>query len=339
MIMLPRALHSLALALLLGGLVLPALGQETEGKYVRLASGVSGHVHPAICVTKSGAVLVIFNQFEYKGLRQTLSSDGGRTWSKPVPFTPAAQLITYPGSLTTLSDGRILHAWNTWYDDAKAKGGKSRHVYFTLSSDEGKTWSSPKSLAKTPDAHSVIRHALVELGPREWLFSLSDRTILYDPQTEKESPFGDGHKHGLVPIVRTIKGTLVSGSGLRSTDQGKTWQKVAPFPKIGDNGWRFDMVALPNGWLVAGEVLGPGTGGDSWRFVVSRDDGQSWDFDGAVEFYNPGRPIGGRACPKTVPLDKETLGTVFYDVDAKQAGGPGVFFLRTPLARLAAGKK
>jgi hypothetical protein len=68
--------------------------------------------------------------------------------------------------------------------------------------------------------------------------------------------------------------------------------------------------------------------------VVSRDDGQSWDFDHTVEFYNPGRPIGGRACPKTVTLDNATLGTVFYDVDANQPGGSGVFFLRTPISVL-----
>ena len=63
-----------------------------------------------------------------------------------------------------------------------------------------------------------------------------------------------------------------------------------------------------------------------------------WDFEGVHEFYNPGRAIGGRACPRTVLLDRETLGTVFYDVDAKQPDGPGVFFLRTPLAKLQGGK-
>jgi hypothetical protein len=86
---------------------------------------------------------------------------------------------------------------------------------------------------------------------------------------------------------------------------------------------------------VASEVLGKGVGGDSWRFVVSRDDGLTWDSDGAYEFYRPGRPIGGRACPKTVQLDAQILGTVFYDVDEKQPGGAGVFFLHTRLARLS----
>jgi len=207
---------------------------------------------------------------------------------------------------------------------------KSRYVQFAISGDEGKTWSEPKSLPKNPAEFSVVRHPLVELGPNEWLFSLSDTTVVYDPKTEKTTPFADGRKHGLVPIVRTPKGTLVSGAGLRSTDDGKSWQRVEPFPRIaataGGSTWRCSATA--GSWR---RRCGAGVGGERWRFVVSRDDGQSWDFDGVHEFYNPGRAIGGRACPRTVMLDKETLGTVFYDVDAKQPGGPGVFFLRTRL--------
>lgn len=326
------------LGLILGIIVAGSVGQEkapaADEKLVRIASDVSGHIHPAVCVTKSGAIVVIYGKSDYKDLQISRSTDGGRTWNPPVPVPPTEKLSIYPGSLTTLSDGRIVHAWNTWYPDAKAKGGKSRWVQFATSADEGKTWSEPRNLPKNPDEHSVIRHPFIELGPNEWLFSLSDKTLLYDPKTEKVTSFGDDRKHGLVPIVRTPKGTLVSGSGVRSTDMGKTWKKIDPFPKIGTDGWRYDLAVLSNGWLVASEVLGPGVGGERWQFVVSRDDGQSWDINGAVEFYNPGRAIGGRACPKTVSLDKETIGTIFYDVDAKQPGGPGVFFLRTPVSKL-----
>lgn len=307
-----------------------------QGSFVRLASGVSGHIHPAACVTKKGTVLVIFGQSDYKDLKLVRSTDGGQMWSQPALFEPTEKLSIYPGSLTALSDGRVVHVWNTWYPELEAKGGKSRFAQFSISNDDGLTWSEPKSLAKpkVPEPHSVARHSIVERSPSEWLISLMDRTVVVDPRTAEEKSFGDGRNHGLVPIVRTPKGTLISGAGLRSTDDGKTWQAVSPFPQISENGWRFDLMSCENGWLITSEVIGPGVGGDKWRFVISRDDGLSWDFDDAVDFYNPGRPIGGRACPKTVQLDRETLGTVFYDTDANQQGGAGVFFLRTRLDQL-----
>lgn len=314
----------------------PAGGADpASSPFIRMASGVSGHIHPAACVTKQGTVLVIFSQSDFRDLRLTRSEDGGRTWSEPQPFAHTAKLSIYPGALTTLADGRIIHIWNTWYPDPNRSSGKSRYPQFSISSDDGLTWGEPKSLPKNPDSESVLRHPIVELTPNRWLFSLTDKTVVYDPETEAVAPFGDGRNHGLTPIVKTPTGTLISGSGARSTDGGQTWQPVEPFPAIKDNGWRFDLMTTSNGWLVTAEVIGPGVGGNLWRFVVSRDDGASWDFDHAVEFYNPGRPIGGRACPKTVQLDADTLGTVFYDVDAKQPGGPGVFFLRTPLSKLA----
>src|SRR5436190_8667993 len=46
-----------------------SLAADETPHYVRLASGVSGHVHPAACVTKKGTVLVIFGQQEYIDLR------------------------------------------------------------------------------------------------------------------------------------------------------------------------------------------------------------------------------------------------------------------------------
>lgn len=323
--------HLVSLVLL--GAEISSAGAEDAPKPVRLATGVSGHIHPAACVTKTGTVLVIYSQSNYKDLRLTRSADGGKTWSEPAAFKHTEKLEIYPGSLSALRDGRVVHAWNTWYKDAK--GEKSRFVQFSISADDGKTWSEPKSLPKNADAFSVIRHPIVELADDAWLFSLSDRTLVYNSKTEAVTDFADGQKHGLVPIVRTPKGTFVSGAGKRSTDGGKTWQKIEPFPKISANGWRFDLVALDNGYLVAGEVLGEGIGGNKWQFVVSRDDGKSWDFAGAVEFYNPGRPIGGRACPRTVQLDKDTIGTVYYDDDKNQPGGSGVFFLRTPIKALA----
>jgi hypothetical protein len=317
---------------------------------VRVGSAVSGHIHPALCVSKQGTLVAVYCQHEYKPHLMTRSTDGGKTWSTPKPFPHTRTTLVYPGSLATLADGRLVHAWNVRFT---AKDRKSRHVAFSVSSDDGLTWGEPKHLAKNANltVHSVIRHPIVELSPSSWLIPLSDRTIAYDPQTGAERLFGDGRNHGLVPLVRTAKGSLVSGSGLpaatsaaqrsaetgtglRSTDGGRTWQTVKPFPDVSTQGWRHELLALKNGWLLASRIVGPGVGGEKIQFLVSRDDGQSWDLEHPVEFYHPGRPIGGRACPRTVQLDDQTLGTIFYDTDAKQPGGSGVFFRTTPIALL-----
>lgn len=302
-------------------------------KPVRIASGVSGHIHPAACVTKAGTVLVIYSQRDYRDLKLTRSADGGKTWSRPEAFALTERTEIYPGSLTALRDGRVVHAWNVWYTDTSNGNKKSRYVEFSVSADDGKTWGKPKALPMNAKEFSVVRHPLVELPKGQWVFSLSDRTLMYDPKTEKVADYVTT-PHGLVPIVRTPKGTLVSGTGRRLTTEGPKWEEIAPFPKITQNGWRFDMVGLDNGYLVASEVLGEGVGGNKWRFVVSRDDGKTWDFKNAVVFYDPGRAIGGRACPRTVQLDADTIGTVFYDDDKTQTGGSGVFFLRTPIGAL-----
>ena len=47
-----------------------------------------------------------------------------------------------------------------------------------------------------------------------------------------------------------------------------------------------------------------------------------------------GRPIGGRACPRSVEIDGKTLGTIFYDIEPKQPGGSGVFFRTLPIGML-----
>jgi hypothetical protein len=312
----------------------PLLAQESGlPPPVRIDSGVSGHIHPALCITKKGTLVAMYCKSEYQPYLITRSTDGGKTWSKPALFPHTVKTQVYPGSLTTLADGRLVHAWNVWF--AVSEKARSRYVAYSISSDDGLTWSEPKSLAKSkdPKIESVIRHPLVELSANEWLLPLMDRTVVYNPQTGEETPLGD-RPHGLVPIVRTAKATLVSGKGLRSTDGGKTWQEIKPFPDVSSQGWRHDMIALENGWLLASQIVGAGVGGEKIHFIVSRDDGQSWDLDHPVLFYGPSRPIGGRACPRTVQLDPQTLGTIFYDTDPKQPGGSGVFFRTTAMERL-----
>ena len=321
---------------------------------VRVASVIDGHVHPSLCVARNGDVLAVFNRQGGGGKELLLSRsrDGGRTWSAAQPIAGIADCSIYPGSLTTLSDGRIVLQWSCYREE----GGKLwRQPQFCTSGDDGRTWSQPRDVP-LPELtnYTCLRHPLLELSPNRWVLPFYDRTIVFDAGTYQIEPFGDERHHGMVPLVRTAQGTLISGApvanstqpitfphgivrGLRSVDQGRTWQALHAFPTFGVAG--YDLTVLRNEWIVLTSILyGVGQDGEwAYQLTVSRDDGRTWAADQAVTIYSPGRRIAGRGWPRTVQVDDETLGTLFYDLDAKQPGGPGVFFVRTPLRRLGAG--
>ncbi|MFO0905191.1 MAG: sialidase family protein [Pirellulales bacterium] len=297
---------------------------------VRVADVVDGHIHPSVCLTHRGILVATYGRVNHRDLRIVRSSDGGRTWSASEAFPLTKGKTYYPGSLTALSNGDVVHAWNRWSADDNER--EPRAVVYSVSRDDGATWGPMQALPHSQEVRSVIRHPLVELPDGRWLASLDDQTLLWNPQTRDSSPFGDGRRHGLVPIVRTPRGTWVSGAGVRSEDQGRTWTEIAEFPNLREQGWRHELMCLSNGWLLASEILGPGVGGERIRYRISRDDGRTWK--AAYEYYNPGRAIGGRACPRTVELDRETIGVLFYDVASEQPGGPGLFFKRIALRDL-----
>lgn len=334
----PRTLAVWAVAGVLLGLCQHSPLQAGEGEplqLVRIGDPVGGHIHPSFCRGKNGTLVVSFGRVNHRDLRVVSSTDGGKTWCVPEPFPHTVGKTYYPGSLTTLADGSIVHCWNRWSGDTVET--EPRSVLYSISRDEGQSWSAPQPFPRNPEKMSVIRHPVVEWPGKGWLVSLSDQTLIFDPVRGVGEPFGDQRNHGLTPIVRTPKGTWVSGAGFRSTDDGASWQTIANCPDLKTQGWRHELVALSNGWLMASEILGPGVGGEKIRYVISQDDGVTWNK--VYEYYNPGRAIGGRACPRTVELDKDSVGVVFYDVEPSQPGGPALWFLQIPLGQIAAGLK
>ena len=53
---------------------------------VRIANPVGGHIHPAVCLSKQGTLIVTYGHVNHRDLRITRSQDGGKTWTSPTPF-------------------------------------------------------------------------------------------------------------------------------------------------------------------------------------------------------------------------------------------------------------
>ncbi|MBI2478536.1 MAG: exo-alpha-sialidase, partial [Planctomycetia bacterium] len=128
----------------------------------RIAIPVNGHIHPAACVTSNGTIVVTYGRVNHRDLRITRSTDRGITWSEPIPFVHTVGKTYYPGSLTTLADGRLVHAWNRWSSNDNEK--EPRSVLYSESEDDGVTWSEPQALPRDAETPSIIRHPLTELS-------------------------------------------------------------------------------------------------------------------------------------------------------------------------------
>ncbi len=292
---------------------------------IQATKGNRGHVHPAICVAKDGTVVIAHYAEAAKRIFVLRSTDGGRWFSEAGEVPNVGEGNPYPGALTALSDGRIVLTWNSWLAWPDVNSG--RRPAYAVSSDTGKTWSAPTMLPLEYHRDTWIRHRLLERSKHEWLFPMSDRVISVDPETGKIStPFPSLTAYS-GPLVRTKLGTLQHGNGYRSTDDGRTWSKVAGFPSVSD--YKTDLLALTNGWLVAAVAK------DSQTFWlnVSFDDGASWQLSRRWVIYDPGHEIG-RACPQLAQLDDGHLGIAFWDHYRDQPGGPGVYFARLKLDEL-----
>lgn len=322
---------------------------KSPPELIRVGSVSGGHVHPALCRAANGDLLAVYNEKGGGGKELLLarSTDGGLNWSASKPIPSIKECSIYPGSLTTLRSGEIILHWSCYRSEGKRRW---RVPQFCSSKDNGMTWSSVTEIPMDNFTnYTCLRHPILELDEDRWVCPFYDRTVIFNRKENKVTPFGDGRNHGMVPLVQTAQGTLISGApqanspvpvgkpgnmvnGLRSTDQGQTWKAMNNLPYFGVAG--YDLTVLDKGTVVLTSILYGVGRDDEWGYelALSYDDGQTWDKEHSVIAFNPGRPIKGRGWPRTIQIDGNTLGTLFYDLDSKQKGGPGVFFVRTPLA-------
>jgi hypothetical protein len=166
----------------------PALADAVtigEGKRPTIASDAKGGLHAAYEAFESGS--------KTPDIFYTSSTDGGKTWAKPADISNTPGVSEDPSIAVNPKSGAIVCVWTD-----TSEGEKSPDIFFTSSTDGGKTWAKAANISKTP---GVSKEPAVACG-------------------------GDGSIH--VVWSDTSEGEAspdVWHSG--SMDGGKTWSKPA----------------------------------------------------------------------------------------------------------------
>lgn len=316
---------------------------QAEDQPIAIATALSGHIHPSICRTKDGTLIVVFKGANV--LMRSRSLDRGLTWEKPELITTSAKrpdvirevktFEVYPGTCDVLADDRLLVTWNYIADDKAKDGYYERALLYSISSDQGRTWSEQGLIGPVDGKHlGAVRHNVLPWSEGRWLLPLrAGPPRLFDPQTSAVTVFPltgpDNKQHSFQQIVRTPKGTLLAMGPvlLRSTDQGHRWTTIETFravPDIDTAEGRY-LTVLRDGRVLV--TFGVGTANKGLSYNFSADDGLTWNNDKTALLLPETKVAARYYSARTVQIDDQHIGTVFVH--------GGVSFLKVSLDRVA----
>ncbi len=129
----------------------------------------------AFVTLKSGRILFLFSQFSGGasdfspcGIAQMTSDDQGRTWTDPKPLsTPEPGTLEMSASLPRLASGKIA------LFTAIKRGTMDCHPFLRISSDEGVTWSAPRSLLKAPGYYVLNNDRVIQTSKGRLILPLA----------------------------------------------------------------------------------------------------------------------------------------------------------------------
>lgn len=322
--------------------ILPSIADDMPVSI--LAEKIGGHIHPSICRTKDGTLVVVYRGTNV--LMCSRSTDQGATWSAPEPISTSAmrpevirevkKFEVYPGTADTLPDDRILVTWNYIADDKAHDGYYERALLYTISEDQGRTWSEQKLIGPVDGKHlGAVRHNVLPWRDGQWLLPLREGPPrLFNPISNELTIFPfvgpDGEQHEFQQIIRTGKGTLLAMGPvlLHSADDGKSWKSIAGFPAIPDSRDNAEgryLTALSDERVLV--TWGIGNDNKGLRYNLASDDGQTWNADRTVILLPETNITARYYSARTIQLDDEHIGTVFMN-------GDGVHFVKVELAML-----
>ena len=245
---LTRSIRLVMLAVTLLPIQVTGSRLQAEDSPVLVGTSATGHIHPSICRTKDGTLIVVFKGLN--GLMCSRSADDGQTWEKSEPIATTAKrpdvirevktFEIYPGTADVLSDDRVLVTWNYIADDKANDGYYERALLYTISTDQGRTWSEQGLIGPVDGKHlGAVRHNVLPWSEGRWLLPLrAGPPRLFVPKTGELTVFPltgpDNKQHSFQQIVRTTKGTLLAMGPvlLRSTDEGRHWATVDGFRAV-----------------------------------------------------------------------------------------------------------
>lgn len=202
-----------------------------------------GHVHPSICVTPRGTLVIVYatdiNDSQGKdALVSVISDDGGTSWSLPAVIEASTQRPNtvrntgnseiYPGTLTALPDGTVLVTWQyrALGDNDYTEGA----LCFAVSETHGCTWGRMQTIvdpANPPDVSSneprhlgAMRHSMLVLDDGRWLLPLRD------PKPEPDSPWGPRVYDPSTKAMEIFSPLWPGGAGAHSAVKGPIKQIV-----------------------------------------------------------------------------------------------------------------
>jgi hypothetical protein len=136
------------------------------------------HQGPSLSIGPNGTYHVVWytNGTVRKGLFYTRSSDGGKTFSEPMPIGQAARAPSRPYVITGPQGTAI--AW-------KEFDGEKTSVNLMTSADDGKTWSRPRIIATTSDSSD---HPLLVSDGQQYYLSWMTKADGYRLQSIEGEP-------------------------------------------------------------------------------------------------------------------------------------------------------
>ena len=311
---------------------------------VQIAKGpISGHVHPSIAKSAEGTLHVAYKSGQ--ALKISRSSDAGASWSEPAEIPTTAirpdsirevkRYEVYPGTLDALPDGRLLLTWNYIADDKATDGYYERALLYSLSSDDGKTWSDQGLIGPVDGTHlGAVRHNVLPWKGGNWLLPLRvGPPRVFDPKSTYMTVFPltgpDEKQHEFQQISRTASGAMLAMGPvlLRSTDEGESWAEVdfPVSPKERDNLEGRFLTPLENGGVVV--TWGSGHKNKGLHFNYSPDNGLTWNSEAVVLL--PDTAILARYySARAIQIDADHIAMVYMN-------GSGVYFLKVALTQLA----